>query len=370
MTWDERGRLWVADPVDYPNNLQPPGKGRDRIVICEDTKGTGKADKFTVFADKLSIPTSMCLLQGRRCIVLRRTAAPLFLKDTDGDDKADVREVLFARLGHGRHARLRQQHAIWPGQLDLGHAGLQPFEAHARRRDACASARASIASSRDGDRQDRKFEFLRSTNNNTWGLGMSEEGIIFGSTANGNPERLHADSEPLLRSRHAAGRRRWCWAASPIATSSSRSRDKVRQVDFHGGYTAAAGHALYTARTYPQEYWNRTAFVTEPTGHLVGTFVLRRDGSNFSSTNPFNLLASDDEWTAPIMAEVGPDGNVWVIDWYNYIVQHNPTPAGFKTGKGAAYETDLRDKKHGRIYRIVHDGKPRSVPEPGAATDA
>src|SRR6266508_3433568 len=98
-----------------------------------------------------------------------------------------------------------------------------------------------------------------------------------------------------------------------------------------------------------------TAFVSEPTGHLSGTFVLRREGSHFRSNNAFNLLASDDEWTAPIMAEVGPDGNVWVIDWYNYIVQHNPTPAGFKTGKGAAYETDLRDKKYARIYRVVYD---------------
>ena len=78
--------------------------------------------------------------------------------------------------------------------------------------------------------------------------------------------------------------------------------------------------------------------------------------SDFHSTNyACNLLASDDEWTAPIMAEVGPDGNVWVIDWYNYIVQHNPTPRGFKTGKGAAYETPLRDKTHGRIYRVVYD---------------
>src|SRR6185312_5461330 len=126
------------------------------------------------------------------------------------------------------------------------------------------------------------------------------------------------------------------------------------QVDFFGGYTAAAGHSLYTARTYPKEFWNRTAFVAEPTGHLVGTFVLEADGSGFRSSNPFNLLASDDEWTAPIMAEVGPDGNVWVIDWYNYIVQHNPTPQGFQTGKGNAYESDLRDKKHGRIYRLVY----------------
>src|SRR5438552_10119934 len=145
--------------------------------------------------------------------------------------------------------------------------------------------------------------------------------------------------------------------------------DKIRQVDHHGGYTAAAGHALYTARTYPKEYWNRTAFVAEPTGHLVGTFVLRREGTAFRSSNPFNLLASDDEWTAPIMAEVGPDGNVWVIDWYNFIVQHNPTPIGFKTGKGAAYETDLRDKKHGRIYRIVYGAaKPQATVSLKAAT--
>ena len=86
----------------------------------------------------------------------------------------------------------------------------------------------------------------------------------------------------------------------------------------------------------------------------MGTFVLRREGADFHSTSPCNLVASDDEWTAPIMAEVGPDGNVWVLDWYNYIVQHNPTPQGFKTGKGNAYESDLRDKKHGRIYRVEY----------------
>ena len=90
--------------------------------------------------------------------------------------------------------------------------------------------------------------------------------------------------------------------------------------------------------------------------------MLERDGQRFPlDAIRWNLLASDDEWTAPIMAEVGPDGNVWVIDWYNYIVQHNPTPPGFKTGKGSAYETDLRDKKHGRIYRLVYDRAPSAT---------
>jgi hypothetical protein len=138
--------------------------------------------------------------------------------------------------------------------------------------------------------------------------------------------------------------------------------DKVRQVDQFGGYTAGAGHALYTARVYPKMFWNQTAFVAEPTGHLVGLFTLTRDGAGYRSTSPMNLVASDDEWAAPIMAEVGPDGNVWILDWYNFIVQHNPTPAGFRTGRGNAYESDLRDKKHGRVYRLVY-GESRGQPE-------
>src|SRR4029077_5077037 len=64
MTWDERGRLWVALTYDYPNELQPPGRGHDRIVICEDTNGVGKADKITVFAEGLSIPSGMLCARG------------------------------------------------------------------------------------------------------------------------------------------------------------------------------------------------------------------------------------------------------------------------------------------------------------------
>src|SRR5262249_22934441 len=83
---------------------------------------------------------------------------------------------------------------------------------------------------------------------------------------------------------------------------------------------------------------------------------IQPEGAGFRSHMAGNLLASDDEWSAPIMGAVGPDGNVWVIDWYNFIVQHNPTPSGWTTGKGNAYESELRDKTHGRIYRIVYKG--------------
>src|SRR5690349_11299181 len=93
MSWDERGRLWIAESVDYPNNLQRQGNGHDRIVICEDTDGDGTADKFTVFADKLSIPTSLTFANGG--VVVMQAPHTLFLKDTDGDGVADERRVLF-----------------------------------------------------------------------------------------------------------------------------------------------------------------------------------------------------------------------------------------------------------------------------------
>ncbi|MEO6595710.1 MAG: c-type cytochrome, partial [Planctomycetota bacterium] len=91
--------------------------------------------------------------------------------------------------------------------------------------------------------------------------------------------------------------------------------------------------------------------------------------------SPNNLFASADAWTSPVCAEVGPDGAVWICDWYNLIVQHNPTPtrssAGVdaKTGRGNAYETPLRDTQHGRIYRIVPKSTPNDTPPNLASAD-
>ena len=93
MAWDERGRLWIAETYDYPNELQPPGKGRDRIRILEDTDHDGRADKFTVFAEKLSIPTSLTFHRGG--VIVQDGTKTLYLKDTDGDDKADEKIVMF-----------------------------------------------------------------------------------------------------------------------------------------------------------------------------------------------------------------------------------------------------------------------------------
>ena len=357
MTWDDRGRLWIAETYDYPNELQPSGFGRDRIRICEDTDGDWRADKFTVFAEQLSIPTSITFHDHG--VIVQDGTRTLFLRDTNGDDVADERRTLFTgwnqRDTHGGVSNFQYGLDNWIYAMQGYNESAPTIEGEQQ-----TGFRMGFFRFRPNGSE---IEFLRSTNNNTWGLGISEEGVIFGSTANRNPSVYLP-----IPNRYYERVRGWTPSLKLGTIANTHLfqpvTERIRQVDQHGGYTAGAGHALYTARTYPQEYWNRTAFVCGPTGHLVGTFVLRPQGSDFRSEYTFNLFASDDEWTAPIMAEVGPDGNVWVLDWYNFIVQHNPTPAGFENGKGNAYRTNLRDKRHGRIYRVVYEpSAPQALPD-------
>ncbi len=352
MAWDERGRLWAAVTVDYPNEMQQPGEGRDKIVILEDTDGDGKADKVTVFAEKLSIPTSLLCVHGG--VIVHQAPHTLFLKDTDGDGKADLRQQLFTGWNtndtHAGPSNLKYGFDNWI-YGSVGYAGFVGTIGGERLNFRQGYYRFKLENN-DGKLSVTKMEFLRSTSNNTWGLTFNEDGELFGSTANGCalvqmpiPNRYYEKVKGMSAS-----------VLPPIVLDNKFHpiTDQVRQVDYHGGFTAASHCAIYTARTYPEEYWNRTAFVSEPTGHLTATFVLQPNGTEYVARYGWNLVAGQDEWISPIDAQVGPDGHMWILDWYNFIVQHNPTPQGFKTGKGAAYETELRDKKHGRIYRLVY----------------
>lgn len=381
MTWDENGRLWICETVDYPNELnEKPAVGRDRIKICEDTDSDGQADKFTVFADNLSIPSTLVCYRGG--VIVQDGQTTIYLKDTNGDGKADFRQSIITgwALGdtHGGVSNFQYGPDNWIWGMQ-GYNNSQPIingEPQQRFRqgfwrfkvragasdqtapafaiDAASNAVAEIATDEFDEHTIRvdALEFVRGTNNNTWGLGFSEEGYVFGSTANGCPS-VHMPI-PNRYYDQVAG-----WSPETLGPISESFKfnpidDEIRQVDYHGGYTAACGSAIYTARNYPQTWWNRIQMVCGPTGHLVGSFVLEKDGAGYRSRNAFNTVASIDDWSAPIMSEVGPDGNVWVLDWYNYIVQHNPTPNGFQTGKGAAYESDLRDKRFARVYRLLN----------------
>jgi putative membrane-bound dehydrogenase-like protein len=351
MNWDEKGRLWVIETVDYPNEIKKEDVGDDRIKILEDTDGDGKADKTTIFAEGLNIPTSFTFINGG--IMVSMAPSFLFLKDTTGDDKADIRKNVLTGWGkrdtHAQASNLRYglDNMLW------GVVGYSGFEGKVGK-DSMRFSSGVYRFTPDG----KKLEYLSNTSNNTWGLGFSEEFDVFISTANnthsgflGMPKRYF----DKVKINETGVEKIDAHYAMHVATKN------LRQVDVHGGFTAAAGHSLYTARTFPKEYWNRIAFVTEPTGRLIHRTVLQQNGAGFKEDGDgWNMLVSADEWAAPIQAEVGPDGALWITDWYDFIIQHNPTPteasSGLKAenGAGNAYINPLRDHERGRIYRLTY----------------
>jgi putative membrane-bound dehydrogenase-like protein len=240
MAWDERGRLWIAETFDYPNDLQPLWKGNDRIKIGEDTDADGRADKFTFFADKLSIPTSLVFSQGG--VIVAQQPNVVFLKDTDGDDRADERRVFMrgwrSEDTHSRPNNLRWGFDNWIWGT-VGYSGLDGTVGGTHHEFRMGLFRFRP----DGS----ELEFLRATDNNSWGFGFSEEGYVFGSTANGNPSIYL----PIPNRYYESVRG---WSASRLETIAGSTlfypiTEKVRQVDWHRSFSAGAGHSLYTARS-------------------------------------------------------------------------------------------------------------------------
>lgn len=364
MAWDERGRLWVAETVDYPNEIRQEG-GDDRIKILEDTDGDGRCDKTTVFADGFNIPTSIVFSNGG--IIVAQAPEFFFLKDTDGDDHADVREVFLAGWGkRDTHAGPSNLHYGFDNWI-YGTVGYSRFQGEVGGK-ALDFGQGVYRMRPDAS----EMEFLYQFNNNTWGLGFNEAGDVFGSTANQNPsffggipanlypEGMRGSSAEMIADRPDF---------YPITPN-------IRQVDAFGRYTAGAGHAFATSNGFPPAYRDKIAFVNGPTGDLTGRYRVERDGAGYISHNAFSFVASADEWFSPVAAEVGPDGALWIADWYNFIVQHNPTPSldrgGYdaQTGEGNAHINPNRDRQHGRIYRVVWKDAPESKIKSLAGADS
>ena len=365
FSWDERGRLWVVESTDYPHEHIGTDQGTDRITICEDTDGDGAADRFTRFAENQPLSTAIQVVHGGALV----GQAPdiVFMEDVDGDDKFDRKvPVLEDTFGSfDTHAVMNNfkygiDNHIWSavGYSGMYRPGEAPPPGQRTNQDARILPMGVFRFSRDGSLLEPVGRF----NNNTWGLGIGEDNTIFGSTANNNhavvvgiPMRYEAEKNVANVQSH--------FLIEHSATT------PLQQVDFRDGYTAAAGAFLYNGRKYPKKYWN-ALMVTEPTGHVVHSVYMEPNGSIFKEREGLieNLLSSSDDWVAPVFADIGPDENVWVADWYNPVIQHNPDGRGMQNqiwndnrGAGNAHQNPLRDTGHGRIYVIDYQDAPQSL---------
>ncbi|MEO8453279.1 MAG: PVC-type heme-binding CxxCH protein, partial [Gemmatimonadota bacterium] len=376
MAWDERGRLWIAEAHDYPHQLmldipgtdgKPTGEGNDRIVICEDTNGDGRADKFTVFADKLNMATSLVFANGG--IIVSALQQFVFLKDTNGDDKADVRTPLFymnwsAYDTHAMSNNLSRGFDNWLyGAVGNGGFGGVVGGVYT------AFGTGVYRFRPDGSAMQNVGSFT----NNTWGIGFNSAGDLFGSTANNQPSfyvGIPAYAAPALGAptgpvpvapnsppgRGGRGGAQGFMSAKPLAPGLRihPNTPNVRQADVQAGYTAAANHRFMESDALPERL-RGNALVAEPSAKLISIMRITPSGSGYAAEDGLNFLASTDEWMSPVYADVGPDGAIWVADFQNFIVQHNPTPQNFPSTAtfGLAHTSPLRTNQYGRIYRVV-----------------
>ncbi|HEX8294724.1 MAG TPA: PVC-type heme-binding CxxCH protein [Chthoniobacteraceae bacterium] len=365
FAWDERGRLWVAETKDYPHGVSKTGAGQDVIRICEDTNGDGRADKFTVFADKLNLPTSLVFARGG--IIVSQPPSFIFLKDTNGDDKADVREMLIEGWGiNDTHAQANNLHWGYDNWI-YGCVGYSGFK---------GKVGGKMLDFRQGTYRFKPdgsaMEFLHQFSNNSWGHSANAAGDQFGGTANDAPIFFGGIPASIIPD----GMRAMTAKKINVENKAHAITPNYRQVDVMGGYTAAAGSAFVYSGALPPRLQGK-ALVCEPTMKLIALMDVQPQGAGWVAKDGFNLLASSDEWLSPVFAEVGPDGAVWFADWQNFIIQHNPTPSrdrgGYeaKNGPGGAHENPLRDHSRGRIYRVVWNEAPRRpIPTLKGATTA
>ena len=350
FAWDERGRCWVVETRDYPHGISDKGEGQDSVKICEDTNGDGKADKFTVFADKLNLPTGIVF--ARKGIIVAAPPKSIYLEDTDGDDKADKREVIIDCWGiKDTHAQASNLHYGFDNWIYgcVGYSGIEGTVGGKKHNFSMGTYRFKP----DGS----ALEFLHQFTNNAWAHSFNDAGDQFGGTANGAPiffGGIPATAWPE-NSRGMTAKK------INVADTCHTITPNFRQVDVFGGYTAAAGSNFIYSDALPKRFQGM-AMVCEPTMKVVALMDIQPDGAGWQALDGYNLFASSDEWTSPVHAEVGPDGAVWIADFQNYIIQHNPTPSeergGYtaKTGIGGAHENDLRDHSRGRIYRVYAKG--------------
>ncbi len=372
VDWDEKGRLWVCETPEYPNGRRELNVEKwkdsgswtkkydrdpiDRISILTDTNGDGVMDKKQVFADKLELVTSFCFYKNG----VIACAAPdiWFLEDTDGDDKADKRTKLYTGLGTGdTHAVINNLRWGQDGWVYATHGYSSGHVTSADgKQDFGTDGSGVVRFKPDGS----AFEQYASRGGNTWGLDITWDGQVFFTQPTSGNHFLHVVlPEYVLAKGKLPGvmGTNGMLPKEPTYPLMSWPEQAYVQIDQVGSYTAAAGCAIYEGGAWPAK-WNYSYFCTEPTLNIVSHFFVEKDGVTYKAhreagREKTEFIRSKDLWFRPIENRVGPDGALYVVDFYNQAVIHNDTRGPIHGPANAAVRPD-RDHYFGRIWKVQH----------------
>ena len=388
IDWDPAGRMWVAETPEYPNGrrgmrLDQQGNewkdhgglvaeagrqerpARDRISRLIDTDGDGRADKKEVFYEGLELVTSFVFY--RDGVIVSQAPDILWLRDTDGDGTADKVEKLYTGLGTSdTHAVINNLRWGFDGWIYATHGYSAGTVTSPDKTKSFGTIGSGVVRFKpDGS----AFEQFCSKNGNTWGLDITSDDEVLFTQPTSNDLLNH-----VVLSEGVLARGRVANATSYKAVIHDRKSNPLIkyenlayvQIDLVGKFTAAAGCAIYEGGAWPKQ-WNYNYFTTEPTINIVHQEAVTPDGPSFAAhkTRDEEFIGGRDKWFRPIETRIGPDGALYVVDWYNQAVVHNDTRGPKHNGVNAAVRPD-RDHYFARIWRVQHK-QATPVPVPNLA---
>lgn len=348
IRFDEHQRMWVVEMRDYP--LGPPGGGPplSRIRILEDKDKDGRYETSRVFVDQLPFITGVQPWRGGAFVTLAGKVA--YMKDTDGDGRADVNETWFTGFAE-ENSQLRANHprSALDGWIYVANGLRGGTVVDARKPDA----KPISISGRD-------FRFHPITGEHEAISGAGQFGMTFDAVghrfvvSNRNPI-IHVVLEDRYLKKNPA------LAVPSVVQDVAKSGELSRiyplsrawtTSNLHAGqFTAACGVKIFGGDALPEEY-RGNGFTCDPTGNLIHREVVAAEGASFQSKSPYEgreFLASTDEWFRPVNSETGPDGAFYVVDMYRAVIEHPQfVPEELKNRPDQRYGDDL-----GRIYRIT-----------------
>lgn len=329
LTFDAKGRMWVTQSYEYPFPAER-GNGNDKITILEDTDGDGKADKFTDFSDTLNIPIGIYPLADGGAVAYSIPNVFRFA-DNNGDGRADdSRKIIGPFQYRDTHGMVNNFYRGYDGWIHACHG----FTNRSRVAGIDGDSILMISGNTFRFRQDgSRVEHITHGRINPFGLAYDELGYLYSTDCH---------TSPLYQLIRGADYTQWGKQEGMGFAPDMKPLEKEA--------TALAGLAYYADVLYPEAY--RSNFYI---GDAVASRVYR-NSFTFKESTPVGKLEeefvlSDDPWFRPVDIKLGPDGALYIADFYNSIIGHYEVPL----------DHPKRDKVRGRIWRITYKGKSNKV---------
>ncbi len=320
MNFDSRGRLWIASSSIYPQ-IQPGQAANDRILVIEDKDGDGVADKTEVFADGLLIPTGVEPGDGGAYVA--NSTELVHFKDTDGDGKADDRRVMLSGFGtEDTHHILHTLRWGMDGQLYFN----QSIYIHSHLETPHGVRRLNGGGIWQFRPETMELSILMRGLVNSWGHQQDAWGQSFATDGAGG-EGIN-----------------YVFPGASFVTAVGVPRVMK---GLNPGSPKYCGMEVIGGRHLPDE-WQGNIITNDFRGHRVCRFVLSDDGSGYAAREQTELIKSNHVAFRPIDVKMGPDGAIYIADWYNPIIQHGEVD----------FRDPRRDLTRGRIWRITAKDRP------------